>query len=47
MFPLKDRWSAQLSYGKRITGRHNDNTSAVVEWFVSQYRRILREDFAR
>ena len=34
-------------YGKRITGRHNDNTSAVVEWFVSQYRRILREDFAR
>ncbi|MGN1022618.1 MAG: accessory Sec system protein Asp2 [Lachnospiraceae bacterium] len=34
-------------YGKRITGRHNDNTNAVVEWFVSQYRRILREDFAR
>jgi accessory secretory protein Asp2 len=34
-------------YGKRITGRHNDNTGAVVEWFVSQYRRILREDFGR
>ncbi len=34
-------------YGKRITGRHNDNTGAVVEWFVSQYRRILREDFER
>lgn len=34
-------------YGKRITGRHNDNTGAVVEWFVSQYQRILREDFER
>ena len=33
--------------GKGITGRHNDNTPLVVEWFMAQYRRILREEFHR
>lgn len=34
-------------YGKGIHGRHNDNTGAIVNWFVTQYKKILREDFAR
>jgi accessory secretory protein Asp2 len=34
-------------YGKGIHGRHNDNTGAIVSWFVSQYQKILREDFGR
>ena len=34
-------------YGKGIHGRHNDNTPAVVSWFLSQYERVLREDFGR
>ncbi len=34
-------------YGKGIHGRHCDNTEYVVEWFTSQYRKILREDFGR
>lgn len=34
-----------MIYGKGIEGRHNDNTSAIVKWFVSQYKYILKEDF--
>jgi accessory secretory protein Asp2 len=34
-------------YGKGLHGRHNDNTHGIVTWFVSQYRRIMKEDFAR
>ncbi len=34
-------------YGKGVTGRHNDNTSAVVEWFVKRYKRILEASFGR
>lgn len=34
-------------YGKGIHGRHNDNTNAIVNWFVTQYRKILQEDFGR
>lgn len=34
-------------YGKGIHGRHNDDTRTVVNWFVSQYHKILREDFSR
>ncbi len=34
-------------YGKGMTGRHNDNTEGVVEWFQSQYRRMMAEDFGR
>ncbi len=35
------------AYGKGITGRHNDNTTAVVNWFKHLYKRILKEDFGR
>lgn len=35
------------AYGKGIHGRHNDNTGAIINWFVTQYKKILREDFAR
>lgn len=34
-------------YGKGIHGRHNDETGAIVNWFVSQYEKILMEDFGR
>lgn len=32
-------------YGKGLHGRHNDNTPGIVNWFVSQYREIIRIDF--
>lgn len=32
-------------YGRGLHGRHNDDTSGIVNWFVNQYKRILREDF--
>jgi len=34
-------------YGKGIHGRHNDNTGAIVKWFISQFEQVLSEDFAR
>ena len=34
-------------YGKGIHGRHNDDTSGIVKWFSSQFRKILTEDFGR
>ena len=34
-------------YGKGLHGRHNDATSGIVSWFVSQFKKILREDFGR
>ena len=34
-------------FGKGIHGRHNDNTNAIVNWFVTQYKKTLREDFGR
>lgn len=34
-------------YGKGLHGRHNDATSGIVGWFVSQFKKILREDFNR
>ncbi len=30
-----------------VHGRHNDNSAAIVEWFVEQYNRILSDDFGR
>lgn len=33
-------------YGRGLHGRHNDNTYGIVQWFTSQFRKILREDFA-
>ena len=35
------------AYGKGLHGRHNDNTSGIVDWFVNQYKKILQEDFGR
>lgn len=32
-------------YGKGLHGRHNDNTSGIVNWFVNQYQGIIRHDF--
>ncbi len=32
-------------YGKGLHGRHNDNTSGIVDWFKDQYREIIRNDF--
>lgn len=34
-------------YGKGIHGRHNDNTGGIVNWFVGQFERVLKEDFNR
>lgn len=34
-------------YGKGIHGKHNDNTSAIVNWFLGQYDKVLLEDFSR
>lgn len=32
-------------YGKGLHGRHNDDSPGIVRWFVSQYRKIMRENF--
>ncbi len=34
-------------YGKGMTGRHNDNTNGVIEWFKSRYVRVLKDAFNR
>ncbi|MGC4389011.1 accessory Sec system protein Asp2 [Streptococcus suis] len=34
-------------YGKGYTGRHNDNSRSVNQWFISQYHRLLSEKFGR
>lgn len=34
-------------YGKGIHGRHNDDTSGIVKWFVTQFNELLRDDFGR
>ena len=36
-----------LVYGKGIEGRHNDETSAIVNWFIQQYETLLNDDFKR
>lgn len=33
--------------GKGIPGRHNDNSQAINQWFLSQYKRVLSEAFQR
>ena len=33
--------------GKGIPGRHNDNSQAINQWFLSQYKRVLSEKFQR
>lgn len=32
---------------KGITGRHNDNSQAINEWFIAQYKRVLRDKFLK
>lgn len=39
--------SEALIIGKGIPGRHNDNSQAIHQWFISQYERILSEEFHR
>lgn len=34
-------------YGKGMHGRHNDNSGGIISWFISQFEKILREDFDR
>jgi len=34
-------------YGKGLHGRHNDNTGGIVQWFLGQFRNILRNDYGR
>lgn len=34
-------------YGKGLHGRHNDATGGIVNWFVSQFKKVLHEDFGR
>lgn len=33
--------------GKGWIGRHNDNTPAIISWFLNQYNYFLRNDFER
>ena len=33
--------------GKGLHGRHNDDTSGIVFWFLRQFRRVLRDAFGR
>lgn len=39
--------SEAIVIGKGFEGRHNDGATPVRNWFISQYRRILREQFNR
>ncbi len=32
-------------YGKGLHGRHNDNSPGIVNWFSSQIKKIIQEDF--
>ena len=34
-------------YGKGLHGRHNDATGGIISWFISQFKRVMREDFDR
>ena len=33
--------------GKGWDGRHNDNSTAVIRWFINLYQRVLERDFGR
>lgn len=33
--------------GRGLHGRHNDDTSGIVGWFLRQYNRILRDEYDR
>ena len=32
-------------YGKGLRGRHNDDSSGIINWFLSQYQEIIESDF--
>lgn len=34
-------------YGKGMHGRHNDNSAGINNWFVGQYKRILKSKYGR
>ncbi|MGX7043240.1 accessory Sec system protein Asp2 [Leuconostoc holzapfelii] len=34
--------SRAMVIGKGISGRHNDNTGEIIEWFLNQYQRIIK-----
>lgn len=34
-------------YGKGIHGRHNDDKYGIINWFTSQFKEMLRDDFDR
>lgn len=40
---LKD--SGVQIYGKGLHGRHNDDTAGIISWFVSQYKKIIENEF--
>ncbi len=46
---LKNRLQNQrpLLIGKGWIGRHNDNSSAIINWFLAQFRYFLAADFGR
>lgn len=39
--------SGAAIYGKGIHGRHNDNTSGIINWFLGQFVDIMRDEFGR
>jgi len=34
-------------YGRGLSGRHNDNTAGIIEWFASEYRKMMERDYSR
>lgn len=40
---LKD--SGVQIYGKGLHGRHNDDSAGIISWFVSQYKKIIENEF--
>lgn len=32
-------------YGKGLHGRHNDDTRGIVKWFLTQFAKVMEEDF--
>lgn len=45
MLQSRLRGSRVRIYGKGLHGRHNDNSSGIVKWFVKQYNRIIEDHF--
>lgn len=43
----KIKTSGAAVYGKGIHGRHNDNTSGIVNWFMGQFDSIMEQDFLK